>query len=114
MGKKGGEEGGGEGGRRGGVQGEVDQPQAQCLPRISTNVPLERSHTRHGKKQCAPSRTYTRLTQIHGRATDGRAGGVDACPRRLIWSDGAGDCARHQSQPPFVASPFACVGRHIT
>lgn len=105
MGGKGRREVGKEGG---GVQGEVDQPQAQCLPRISKNVPLERSHTRHGKDQCAPSRTYTRLIYIHEQATNGCVHTVAACPRllgspRLIWSDGsgggAGDCARHH---PFI------------
>lgn len=94
---------------RGGVQGEVDQPQAQCLPRISKNVPLERSHTRHGKNQCAPSHTYTRLIYIHEQATNGCVHTVGGCHRllgspRLIWSDGsggggAGDCARHH---PFI------------
>lgn len=100
-------EGGGEG--RGCVQGEVDQPQAQCLPRISENVPLERSHTRHGRNQCAPSHTYTRLIYIHGQATNDCVHTVGGCRRllgspRLILSGGsggrgAGDCARHH---PFI------------
>lgn len=96
-------------GKEGGVQGEVDQPQAQCLPRISKNVPLERSHTRHGRNQCAPSHTYTRLIYIHEQATNDCVRTVGGCHRllgspRLIWSDGssgggAGDCARHH---PFI------------
>lgn len=99
-----------EGGKwEGGVQGEVDQPQAQCLPRISKNVPLERSHTRHGRNQCAPSHTSTRLIYIHKQATNDCVRTVGGCHRllgspRLIWSDGsggggAGDCARHH---PFI------------
>lgn len=111
----GGREGGGrEGGRRGKgeggcVQGEVDKPRAQCLPRISKNVPLERSHTRHGRNQCAPSHTYTCLIYIHEQATNDRVRTVGGCHRllgspRLIWIDGsgsrgAGDCARHH---PFI------------
>lgn len=103
--------GGKEGGRweRGGVQGEVGQPQAQCLPRISKNVPLERSHTRHGRNRCAPSHTYTRLIYIHEQATNDCVRTVAGChwllgSPRLIWSDGssgggAGDCARHH---PFI------------
>lgn len=55
----------GKGGREVG-KGEVDQPQAQCLPRISENVPLKRSHTRHGRNQCAPSRAFTHLIHGHG------------------------------------------------
>lgn len=103
VGKKG--EGEGEVGK-----GEVDQPQAQCLPRISENVPLERSHTRHGKNQCAPSHTHACLIYIHGQATNGCVRTVGACHRLvgspgLIWSNGsggdggAGDCARHH---PFI------------
>lgn len=60
MGRRGGKRGGGRG------QGEADRRRAQCLPRISKSVPLERSHTtRHGRKWCAPSHTYTRLIYIH-------------------------------------------------
>lgn len=110
----GGRGGGREGGRRGKgeggcVQGEVDKPRAQCLPRISKNVPLERSHTRHGRNQCAPSHTYTCLIYIHEQATNDRVRTVGGCHRllgspRLIWIDGsgsrgAGDCARHH---PFI------------
>lgn len=62
----------GEGRREVCVQGEVDQPQAQCLPRISKNVPLERSHTRHGKNQCAPSHTHIHTSHLHPRAGDKR------------------------------------------
>lgn len=92
-------------------KGEVDQPQAQCLPRISKKVPLERSHTRHGKNQCAPSHTYACLIYIHGQATNGCVRTAGACHRLmgspgLIWSNGsgggdggAGDCARHH---PFI------------
>lgn len=107
-----GEEWGRRGKERGEVgKGEVDQPQAQCLPRISENVPLERSHTRHGKNQCAPSHTHACLTYIHGQATNGCVRTVGACHRLvgspgLIWSNGsgggdggAGDCARHH---PFI------------
>ena len=88
MGKKG--EGEGEVGK-----GEVDQPQAQCLPRISKKVPLERSHTRHGKNQCAPSHTYACLIYVHGQAANGCVRTVGACHRLvgspgLIWSNGSG------------------------
>lgn len=97
-------------GRREVGKGEVNQPQAQYLPRISKNVPLERSHTRHGKNQCAPSHTYARLIYIHKQVTNGCLRTVGACHRllgspRLIWSNGsgssrgAGDCARHH---PFI------------
>lgn len=90
------------------MQGEVDQPQAQCLPRISKNVPLERSHTRHGRNQCAPSHAHARLIYIHERAPKGCVRTVGGCHRlpgsaRLIWSGGgggAGDCARHH---PFIS-----------
>lgn len=84
-----GEDGGKEGGRweKGGVQGEVDQPEAQCLPRISKTVPLERSHTRHGRNQCAPSRTNTRLIYIHEQATNDRVRTVGGC-HRLLGSPG--------------------------
>lgn len=105
-GREGGRRGKGEGGC---VQGEVDKPRAQCLPRISKNVPLERSHTRHGRNQCAPSHTYTCLIYIHEQATNDRVRTVGGCHRllgspRLIWIDGsgsrgAGDCARHH---PFI------------
>lgn len=104
-----GEERGRRGKERGEVgKGEVDQPQAQCLPRISKNVPLERSHTRHGKNQCAPSHTYACLVYVHGQATNGCVRTAGACHRLmgspgLIWSNGggggAGDCARHH---PFI------------
>lgn len=110
VGGKGGREGGRRGKGEGGcVQGEVDKPRAQCLPRISKNVPLERSHTRHGRNQCAPSHTYTCLIYIHKQATNDRVRTVGGCHRllgspRLIWIDGsgsrgAGDCARHH---PFI------------
>lgn len=99
---------GGEGG--GGGKGEVDQPQAQCLPRISENVPLERSHTRHGRNQCAPpSRAFTHLIDVHERATNDRVGPVGGCHRLLgaptrvrgggSGGGGAGECARHH---PFI------------
>lgn len=70
MGRKGEEKGRWEKGRD--LQGEVDQPQAQCLPRISKNVPLEQSHTRHGKNQCAPSHTHA--SHLHPLAVHAVAG----------------------------------------
>lgn len=70
-------------GRREVGKGEVNQPQAQYLPRISKNVPLERSHTRHGKNQCAPSHTYARLIYIHKQVTNGFLRTVGACHRLL-------------------------------
>lgn len=91
---------GGEVGRRrrrggGRGQGEADRRRAQCLPRISKSVPLERSHTtRHGRKAvCAfthihTSRSHPRFPvsykQLcpHGRGLSWAAGLSQADPER--------------------------------